>query len=104
MSTSYTIPFYATTVETIPSSLLFGRYSISPEEPITVQCNWTNPLIKIYYKLNNIWTEYTGPYGMNITDTFIIRCDVDSLPEETTIEFINLSDNNSLITKILLIP
>ena len=104
MSTSYTIPFYATTVQTIPSSLLFGRYSISPEEPITVQCNCTNPLIKIYYKLNGTWTEYTGPYIMDSTSVFNIRCDIESLPEETTIEFINLSDNNSLITKILLIP
>ena len=104
MSTAYNIPFFSTTVETIPSSLLFGRYSIAPEESITVQCNCPNPLIKIYYQLNDIWTEYTSPYIMDNTNTFIVRCDVDSLPEETIIEFINLSDNNSLITKIILTP
>ena len=100
MSTNYQIPNYQAEIQTTPCSIYSGRYSIFPEEPITVQCISTNPLIKINYCINDIWTEYTAPYVMDTTTWLNIRFDIESLTEDAVVDFINLSDNNSTITQI----
>ena len=101
MSTNFIMPNMQVTVTEFPYTIYHGKYSVSPEEPITISCNSIDPLIKISYKLNDIWTEYTAPYILNPGEYFTVKFDIESLTQDTQIDFINLSDNNSLITKAL---
>ena len=85
-------------ISKFPYSIVHGKITLSPEEPITISCNCNDPLIKISYLLNDVWSEYTQPYILTPDDTFTVRFDIELLTENTEIEFINLSDNNAIIT------
>jgi len=101
MSTKFLIPDMSVSISNFPYSIIHGKITLSPEEPITISCNCNDPLIKISYLLNDVWTEYTQPYILTPTDTFTVKFDIELLTQNTEIEFINLSDNNSIITKAL---
>jgi hypothetical protein len=100
MSTTLIIPSVECPIRSFPITVFHKQYSISTDEPITISCNSTNSLIKISYLLENDWIEYTGPYILNANKPFAAKFDVEAMDETNTIEFINLSDNNAIITYI----
>ena len=100
MSTTLIIPSVECPIREFPTTVFHKQYSISIDEPITISCNSTNPLIKISYMLNGDWVEYTGSYILDANAIFAAKFDVESMNNIDTIDFINLSDNNSIITSI----
>ena len=100
MSTTLIIPSVECPIREFPTTVFHKQYSISIDEPITISCNSTNPLIKISYMVNGDWVEYTGPYILDANVTFTAKFDLESMNNTDTIEFINLSDNNEIITYI----
>jgi len=100
MSTTLIIPNIECPIRSFPTTVFHKQYSISTDEPITISCNSSNPLIKVSYLLNGNWVEYTIPYILDANQQFAAKFDIESMNDTDTIEFINLSDNNALITYI----
>ena len=100
MSTSLIIPSIECPIRSFPTTVFHKQYSISTDEPITISCNYSNSLIKISYLSENNWIEYTEPYILNANTPFAAKFDIESMGDVDTIEFINLSDNNAIITYI----